>query len=869
MPRQIWNEGRVVGYSAYEVYVKHALSVDPDHEPATEKEWLASMMAMGSSMLLRIGVDPAGSTYDGLHYRDIQFPEDSRLCAANTILASFFDGDGYVGTASPSDDLTAWATKVTNYGSLIKNDSTSSPSGVLDVSGNVPPTSINAITNTTIVPRIKEYMKIVDGIIIQPGTWIDNPNTPPQKDFKPTLSKYPRLRIAFSERITTPFFLLLTGFTNRTVVSGTTGFDTAVNTLSPSDGDFLGPWAFPWSAKVIFSVPSSFINYFMNNKYTRQLKTGTSEISVKSDTIIDLKQNHNPDLSSMYFSHEDANSTLPAKVVDVNVLGDDAAVFATYMHSSDNVNLPPALYAALVSSPGNAKFEPVDSVAPGSLHLYGGNTASESSTTITKAKTLENNAEGTTAFMRDEGHDADSKSSASYVVYELNQNDQVVPVSDDYNVSIWGALSITEPIPPYFCMQNNIGDPEGWFSMHIIGSWRVFGNVSKKFQDDFALNSTQIAAILNTNTGTSIYPNRVDRTMYDQVQDKNAYYYIITGPRRGSSGHGSANYWLIVPVRKIDGHIDLVYKRYYESDNYSYIGPDGHEHSVIELIQPNYLTTSNASAANYKYVGGFWDGEGPSDHPTLYDVLPEDVQRNSFIQSKDRKAPKSATSWVSDYDSVTLQSLANSTGIDISHVADEFRSLTLLEIVNKARLYKTGNGEKITYVLDGKTYEGRHEDVMCIPFARNVIVSNNTVDFNSFTEDCVLTATITAVTENKTTLFDIPKEYQRTDGPLAAVGVSGNNHTLSLSIADENGNTYDLHGLQDDMKCDEFRDNKLHWSDLVNCLASGKSIDLLGPVLRGIVNNSPADDDKLTAGNYIINISKNSSGKFDVKLVKQ
>ena len=46
MPRQIWNEGRVVGYSAYEVYVKHALSVDPDHEPATEKEWLASMMAM-------------------------------------------------------------------------------------------------------------------------------------------------------------------------------------------------------------------------------------------------------------------------------------------------------------------------------------------------------------------------------------------------------------------------------------------------------------------------------------------------------------------------------------------------------------------------------------------------------------------------------------------------------------------------------------------------------------------------------------------------------------------------------------------------------------------------------------------------------
>lgn len=869
MPKQIWNEGRVVGYSAYEVYVKHALSVDPDHEPATEKEWLASMMAMGSSMLLRIGVDPVGLAYDGLHYRDIQFPEDSRLCAANTIMASFFDGEGHVGTASPSDYLTGWATKVTSYGTLINNNSTLYPSGTVDTDGNVPPTGIKAITNTTIVPRIKEYMKIVDGIIIQPGTWTDNPNTPPQKDFKPTLSKYPRLRIAFSERITTPFFLLLTGFTNRTVVDGTTGFDTAVNTLSPSDGDFLGPWAFPWSAKVIFSVPSSFINYFMNNNYTRQLKTGTPQVSVKSDTIIDLKQNHNSDLSSIYFSNEDTDSTLPAKVVDINILGDDAAVLATYMHSDNDVKLPPALYASLINSDGATKFEPVDTVAPGSLHLYRGDTESESSLAITKAKTLEANAKGATAFMRDEGSDEASKSSASYVVYELNQSDQVVPVSDDYNVSIWGALSITEPIPPYFCMQHNIGDPEGWFAMPIAASWRIFGNVSEQFRNDFALNATQIKAILNTQTGDT-YKSVVNSSMYDQVKNKDDYYYFMSGPRTNQEGHGAANYWMIVPVRKIDGHIDVVYKRYYTSDNNSYVGSDGRNHNVIELIQPNYTTETSPSTVNYKYVGNWWpQSSDPIDNPTIYDVMPEDVQKNSFIQDRDRKAPKSSTSWISDYNAVTLQSLANSTGIDISHVPQEFRSLTLLEIVNKARLYKLGNGEKITYTLNGKTYDGRHETVLCIPYARNITVTNNTVDFGSFTDDCVLDATINAVTENRTTLLELPKVYQRTDGPLASVGVSGNNHTLSLSVADENGNMYDLYGLSDDMKCDEFRDNKLHWSDLVECLASGKSIDLLGPVLRGIVNSCPSDDDKLTEGNYIINITKNSSGKFDVKLVKQ
>ena len=31
---KIYNEGRVVGYSAYELYVKHSLSEDPNTPPA-------------------------------------------------------------------------------------------------------------------------------------------------------------------------------------------------------------------------------------------------------------------------------------------------------------------------------------------------------------------------------------------------------------------------------------------------------------------------------------------------------------------------------------------------------------------------------------------------------------------------------------------------------------------------------------------------------------------------------------------------------------------------------------------------------------------------------------------------------------------
>ena len=54
MPRQLWNEGRVVGLSAYEVYLKQHLSKNPDIEPATEIEWLAASIASGSSMILKI-----------------------------------------------------------------------------------------------------------------------------------------------------------------------------------------------------------------------------------------------------------------------------------------------------------------------------------------------------------------------------------------------------------------------------------------------------------------------------------------------------------------------------------------------------------------------------------------------------------------------------------------------------------------------------------------------------------------------------------------------------------------------------------------------------------------------------------------------
>lgn len=251
MAQEIYNEGRVVGLSAYEQYVKQAIELDPNSEPASEREWLASSLAMGSSMLLKI------TTFrdSGVHYRDIPLPPNSRLCAANTIIASFFDGDGNFSGNSE------WADRVTDYGQLISNTSSSSPSG-----SNVPIKSLSGLSDTT-VSKMLNYIKLADGIVIQPGTWTntDADKNPPRKDLSPNLVEVPIVRLLFTGDITTEFNVLLTGFTNRVVVQGTSGIDTSTNTASPQDGDFLGPAAFPWSAKITFTTPSALTYYLQQN----------------------------------------------------------------------------------------------------------------------------------------------------------------------------------------------------------------------------------------------------------------------------------------------------------------------------------------------------------------------------------------------------------------------------------------------------------------------------------------------------------------------------------------------------------------------------------------------------------------------------
>ena len=357
MPREIWNEGRVVGLSAYSIYIKEFLETNPGEEPASEREWLASSLALGASMLVKIPVDASAPRTN--YSVEIPFPTDSRLCAANTIIGSFFHGD-----ATP--DANGWATKVTDYGELISNTSSSSPS----TSGSIVPMQSPLTWSDAEKDQMRNYLKIVDGIIIQPGDWSDASSQPPQKDLKPSMASAPKLRLHLSESVDTAFWLLLTGFSIRTVVTGESGIDGSVGTDSPQDGDFLGPAAFPWANKIVFSIPLAAVRELGGADYNRTVDpiegSSTSQTeSVDDSPIIDLKY-PNTYYSGSYEQTYFPNSKFSYTVNTLNKRGDAASVLAVLPRFSAG---SPGLYACRMTSTGQQVFEPIDCHAPGAVKL--------------------------------------------------------------------------------------------------------------------------------------------------------------------------------------------------------------------------------------------------------------------------------------------------------------------------------------------------------------------------------------------------------------------------------------------------------------------------------------------------------------------
>lgn len=284
MPQNIWNEGRVVGLSAYEIYVKQHLS-ESGEPPATEREWLSASLASGNSMVLQL---PSGTTGTGTWIMDIPFPEGCNLTASNVIIASFFDGDGVFVDAATGPFKNVWASKITDYGKLILNNSSYPQTCTTsDISSKELPNGSDFTPSSTVLQQLIDYSHIIDGVVMQPGTWSDTSSTP-AKDLSPDLTQVPVLRLSIKGAYTTRPKILLTGFTARYILSGTAGLEGSTDTRNPEDGDFLGPQVFPWGAKVVFTMPTVYQNYlgakisYSDLSYTAQ---GSGDAKAKLITV--------------------------------------------------------------------------------------------------------------------------------------------------------------------------------------------------------------------------------------------------------------------------------------------------------------------------------------------------------------------------------------------------------------------------------------------------------------------------------------------------------------------------------------------------------------------------------------------------------
>ena len=428
MPKEIWNEGRVVGFSAYELYVKHHLAEDPTSQPASENEWLASTIALGSSLLLKVDGSSAVETEESGYYTiDIPLPKDTILVAANTIIGSLFTGEAVFNNHGV-------ATRVSSYGPLLDNSAGAAgvPWGELLTSEDMHeiPSSDPSTWIATTQAQLVDYLKILDGIVINPGDWVDASVNPPEMDFSPNFTgdaDEPIVRLLVKGEITTDPVLLLTGFTIKSVISGTSGVDTSLQTAAPQNGDFLGPAVFPWANKIVFSLPNNYAAFA--HDYTRvinPIRGAGDTVTVSDVPVIDMRETDpdtffanyyttggmSGDYLHMYGTRNDPR--IPANVSQFPA--PSSAVLTTY--SRDDSIVPSALYGSVTEETGDTKLAPIDVVAPGTVKMLKPQSGYESAAAQWMAD-YEGLYPANTALMKKTNGD----------IYTVDSNGELVPVN--------------------------------------------------------------------------------------------------------------------------------------------------------------------------------------------------------------------------------------------------------------------------------------------------------------------------------------------------------------------------------------------------------------------------------------------------------
>lgn len=395
--KTIYNEGRVVGASAYEIYVRNFYANDPSGTPPSEQTWLSHMFGSGSAMILKINSGtPAG-------VQDFALPSNSALCGANTLFASVFNGDcTWADTAATSATgaVGYWAVNVSSYGGLIQNTSASHPDSTTIPYGN------SVFDNPDDLKNVANYCTIAEGIVIQQGDWDTVSGiTNPYEDLKhPSLGVSPAVvRFYLTKPLTSDVKIIITGFMDSEFVNNLGNKEGSIDpaTNGAVNGEFLGPAVFPWASKIIMIQPN--LASLAADLYARQLPQGTldsttigsysfaGQVSTEdSQSIIDLDTT-DPNTYYQVNSAKYGASVIPVDVQNAETIKDgfnvlavlepgmtvDKANAAYQSASPDAMFFPPALYARKVTQTGSQNMVPVDTAAPGTVKVFTSSTEAE------------------------------------------------------------------------------------------------------------------------------------------------------------------------------------------------------------------------------------------------------------------------------------------------------------------------------------------------------------------------------------------------------------------------------------------------------------------------------------------------------------
>lgn len=874
MPSTIYNEGRVVGFSAYEIYVRHALCEDPTTTPASELEWLSSSIATGSSMLLKISAETAQEV-SGHHIINIPLPADSNLAAANTIIGSLFIGEAEV-------DADGWATKVTSYGPLIENNATNPTAGDHSADTTIPPTTYTSLLSDEYQDMLLNYVKVVDGIVVQPGHWSANnqADQPPHKDFSPDLSKRPFVKIYVSDTITEDFYLLLTGFTLRTVLAGISGLNgsTDTDTNFHNNGGFLGPAVFPWANKIVFSVPPAYVNYFIDKRYERAIQNKQSSTSpesfqdskaVKAVPVIDMESTDPAtyytdaaddefksyqmlsvrpgDWSTNYTKYfkrigstyqpvtgttaPDASGKWPQDkyfkaitpsikldVTDANTATGDR-VLTIYQRSD---LLPPALYATKVTQEGETKLYPVDTVAPGTVKLFENDSEGEA------AKNLEDEIPGNRAFIRND---------SDYVLRELNEGQNVVPVAEVSSIRLDDPLRFEDLTPPFFSTSGGTSrdgstTPSGTPAdlendrSFAVTLKRITGKLSSKIQE---LCGYEYDSDVFT---TGIWAGSVKR-LKDQISlaDQDKYYYIVNAKSVGGTPY-------VFPVRKSDHVLDITIP--YETRVYV-------NGSRWYPIFSNHSYDPSSTYPDSVYLGNYWWGNNLNSEKTLAGVpaagstiiRPASTQKWAYIIGAEHPTRKTRLADVSgQIDNPTAILPADKNGLPFE---DYYKQDKLSDLYTESYLTTVGiNSKYWSHSLDEFLKEALYTDMGTgLPLSENNPNRTQTLYLcsNGTQEEDIHPVLSFSLSNNEATVgkaqyVSLPEDMiDDSTSPIGTLTQTGNKQSITLSMADRNAKLYNFKGDSGNNIIPE--DGNLHWNDLLDALANNKSIEILRAIFPG------------------------------------